>query len=105
MTSVLITIRRLNKNGLKIEPDYHFENHPELDGTGPHWTALDRMEKAYPSVDVNREVKFVDEGHLITSAGISAGIEMALHVVAVLYGIETAAHTAKHMEYDWQTGY
>ncbi|SDK41579.1 DJ-1/PfpI family protein [Alkalibacterium thalassium] len=146
------------RNGLKVEPDYHFGNHPELDvlvipgGYGArevesknevvvdwvrnqdevvekmtsvctgsfilaeagllegkrattHWTALDRMEKEYPSVDVKREVKFVDEGHLITSAGISAGIEMALHVVAILYGKETAAHTAKHMEYDWQTGY
>lgn len=146
------------RNGLKVEPDYHFENHPNLDvlvvpgGYGArevesknevvvdwvrnqdevvkkmtsvctgsfilaeagllegkrattHWTALDRMEKEYPSVDVKREVKFADEGHLITSAGISAGIEMALHVVAVLHGIETAAHTAKHMEYDWQTGY
>ncbi|PRY82721.1 DJ-1/PfpI family protein [Alkalibacterium olivapovliticus] len=144
------------RNGLKVEPDYHFDNHPELDivvvpgGYGArevesknpvvvewvkqqndrvqkmtsvctgsfilgeaglldgksattHWTALDRMEKAFPNVTVKRDVKFVDQGHLITSAGISAGIEMALHLVAVLYGKETAANTAKHMEYDWQT--
>lgn len=70
-----------------------------------HWTALDRMEESFPATKVIREVKFVDQGHLVTSAGISAGIEMALHIVAGQLGIDTAANTARHMEYDWQTGY
>lgn len=70
-----------------------------------HWTALDRMEESFPATEVIREVKFVDQGHLVTSAGISAGIEMALHIVAGQLGIDTAANTARHMEYDWQTGY
>ncbi|EXJ24113.1 ThiJ/PfpI family protein [Alkalibacterium sp. AK22] len=70
-----------------------------------HWTALDRLEESFPATEVIREVKFVDQGHLVTSAGISAGIEMALHIVADQLGVDTAANTARHMEYDWQTGY
>jgi transcriptional regulator GlxA family with amidase domain len=41
----------------------------------------------------------VDTGHIVTSAGVSAGIDMALHVVARLHGQETAAWTARRMEY------
>lgn len=70
-----------------------------------HWTTLNRLEKEFPELTVIREVKFVDEGKVITSAGISAGIEMALHLVAKLTTLETARLTARHMEYDWQTQY
>lgn len=70
-----------------------------------HWTTLDRLEKEFPQLTVMRGVKFVDQGHIVTSAGISAGIEMALHLVAELTTLETAQLTAKHMEYDWQTQY
>ena len=45
-------------------------------------------------------VKFVDEGHIITSAGISAGINMSFHIVKNLLGVEIAEETAKNMEYD-----
>ncbi len=41
--------------------------------------------------------------NLITSAGISAGIDMSLHVVSRLHGIEAARWTARRMEYDWRT--
>jgi transcriptional regulator GlxA family with amidase domain len=43
----------------------------------------------------------VDNGRIIVSAGISAGIDMALHVVAKLLGKEQALDTAQYMEYDW----
>jgi len=49
---------------------------------------------------VNR--RFVDHGPLITTAGISAGIDGALHVVSRLAGPEAAQHTATYMEYDWR---
>jgi transcriptional regulator GlxA family with amidase domain len=39
---------------------------------------------------------------VITSAGISAGIDMSLYVVARLHGVEQARWTAAHMEYHWQ---
>lgn len=65
-----------------------------------HWMDLDRLDKDYPNVNVVRNVKFVDEGSLITSGGISAGINMSFHILKKLYGSEVARHTAKRMEYD-----
>ena len=47
------------------------------------------------------DARVVDEGHIITSAGISAGIDMSLHVVSRLYGMDVAMWTARRMEYDW----
>lgn len=49
---------------------------------------------------VQRNVKFVDEGNIITSGGISAGIDMSFHVVRRIMGQEVAKTTAKLMEYD-----
>ena len=64
-----------------------------------HWMDLDRLERQYPHVTVERNVRFVDEGNLVTSAGISAGIDMCLHLVGRLMGAEDARATAKRMEY------
>lgn len=47
---------------------------------------------------MRRGVRFVDDGDLITSAGISAGIEMSLHVVGRLLGVDWARRTARQME-------
>ncbi|AIQ12344.1 DJ-1/PfpI family protein [Paenibacillus durus] len=141
------------RNGLKVTPDYSFENHPPIDilivpgGYGAeeieihnpaviqwiqeqtskaeftasvctgafllakagildgkevttHWMDIDLLEKEYPSVLVVRDVKFVDQGSLITSAGISAGIHMSLHLISRIYGKDIANQTAKRMEYD-----
>ncbi|MFC8687391.1 DJ-1/PfpI family protein [Brevibacillus porteri] len=65
-----------------------------------HWASLDRMEKEFPEVDVQKGVKFVDEGNIVTSAGISAGINMSFHIMKRLVGAEVAEQTAKTMEYD-----
>lgn len=65
-----------------------------------HWASIDRMRETYPSVTVQENIKFVDAGNIISSAGISAGIHMAFHVVNRLLGQEVAQSTAKHMEYD-----
>ena len=65
-----------------------------------HWMDLDRLEKEYPAVKVVRNVKFVDEGDILTSGGISAGINMSFHIIKRLYGVEVAKSTAKKMEYD-----
>jgi transcriptional regulator GlxA family with amidase domain len=46
----------------------------------------------------------VDEGNLITAAGISAGIDVALHLVERLGGEELALRTARQMEYSWNRG-
>ena len=67
--------------------------------------ALDGLEGNYPRIDVRRDVRFVDNGQVITTAGISAGIDGALHLVAKLQGINAAKRTAYYMEYDnWMPG-
>jgi len=73
-----------------------------LDGKAAttHWASYDRLEKDFPAVQVKRDVKFVDEGDIVTSGGISAGINMSFHIVERLLGAETARETAKRMEYD-----
>lgn len=67
-----------------------------------HWGSIDRLREGYTGIDVRENVRFVDEGSIITSAGISAGIDMALHVVARLHGMDAAHATARYMEYDWR---
>ncbi|MDA1836578.1 DJ-1/PfpI family protein [Bacillus cereus group sp. BY17LC] len=65
-----------------------------------HWASIQTFKKDFPNVEVIENVKFVDEGHIITSAGISAGINMSFHIVKNLLGVEIAEETAKSMEYD-----
>jgi transcriptional regulator GlxA family with amidase domain len=65
-----------------------------------HWMDIDKFEKMYDKIDVKHEVKFVDETSIITSGGISAGINMSFHIIKRLLGIEIAKTTAKRMEYD-----
>lgn len=62
---------------------------------------LDVLEKNYPKVSVLRGVRYVDNGKIVTTAGVSAGIDGALHMVAKLEGLPVAANTALYMEYDW----
>ena len=50
-----------------------------------------------------RRARWVEDGKYITAAGVSAGIDMALHIVARLFGQEQAKETARYMEYDWRT--
>lgn len=67
--------------------------------------ALQGLRENYPKVDVRNNVRFVDNGKVITTAGISAGIDGALHLVAKLQGINAAKRTAYYMEYDnWGLG-
>jgi transcriptional regulator GlxA family with amidase domain len=67
-----------------------------------HWGSFDWMRENHPSVEMLENVRFVDEGRIITSAGVSAGIDMALHIVERLHGRDVAAETARGMEYDWR---
>lgn len=67
-----------------------------------HWEDIDELERSYPSVKVIRSQRWVDEGTVVTSGGISAGIDMSLHLVSKIYGLELAEKTAKQMEFDWR---
>jgi len=64
-----------------------------------HWRSLDWMRDAFPEVKVEFEKHVVEDGRVVTSAGISAGIDMALRVVARYFGENIARATARHMEY------
>lgn len=68
-----------------------------------HHSALDALRKRYPKVEVVENRKFVDTGLCVTAAGVSSGIEGALHVVGRMCSPETAAKVAKYMEYAWPT--
>lgn len=75
----------------------------KLDGLSAttHWASVESMRETYESISMQADTRFVDQGRIITSAGISAGIDMSLHVVSRLHGQETAAWTARRMEYNW----
>ena len=67
-----------------------------------HWTAIRNLRRQVPTATVLENVRFVDNGQIITTAGISAGIDGSLHVVERLLGTQAAKLTAKAMEYNWQ---
>jgi transcriptional regulator GlxA family with amidase domain len=64
-----------------------------------HWRSLDWMRESFPAVTVEYDKHVVEDGRILTSAGISAGIDMALKVVARYFGEGIARATARHMEY------
>jgi transcriptional regulator GlxA family with amidase domain len=64
-----------------------------------HWRSLPSMRESFPAVTVEEKLHVVEDGNVLTSAGISAGIDMALRVVARYHGDEVARATARHMEY------
>lgn len=69
-----------------------------------HHGALDELRLINPNVRVDGARRFVDNGRVIASGGISAGIDMSLHVVSRLLGNDQALETARYMEYDWNSG-
>jgi transcriptional regulator GlxA family with amidase domain len=72
-----------------------------LDAT-THWEDLDALRALRPAVRVQSGVRWVDQGALVTSAGISAGIDMSLHLVQRLHSRDLAVRTARQMEFDWE---
>jgi transcriptional regulator GlxA family with amidase domain len=69
-----------------------------------HREDVDELERRFPRVRVRRDVRWVDEGRVVTSAGISAGIDMSLHLVRRHHGEDLAGATAHQMEYEWRRG-
>jgi transcriptional regulator GlxA family with amidase domain len=67
-----------------------------------HHGALDELKAAAPNAIIRPDRRFVDNGQIILSGGISAGIDMAFHVVSRLLGRDAALETARYMEYDWR---
>lgn len=65
-----------------------------------HRGALDLLAELDPTIDVRPDERFVDDGDVITSSGVSAGIDMALHLVARLAGTERAREVRRAIQYD-----
>lgn len=64
-----------------------------------HHECFDLLRKIAPHTEIVETERFVDNGRILTAAGISAGIDCSLHVVERLLGSESAARTAQYMEY------
>ncbi len=138
-------------NGLKVQPDYSFDSHPDIDilvipgGFGSrkliknekvlnwvkrnylkskitcsvcsgalvlgklglldnlnsttHHQVTELLKEIAPLTNVDKEKRYIDNGKVMTSAGISAGIDLALHIVKKIYGIDAEIKTVEHMEY------
>lgn len=68
-----------------------------------HWKAMDQLKEAAPNTKLVYDKRWVDNGRVITSAGVSAGVDMSLYVIAKLFGKNVANETARDMQYDhWQ---
>ncbi|UTA70346.1 DJ-1/PfpI family protein [Emticicia sp. 21SJ11W-3] len=66
-----------------------------------HFKAVEQMRAVAPDTTLLPEERWVDNGRIILSAGVSAGIDMALYVVAKLHGKEVADETARYIQYDY----
>jgi transcriptional regulator GlxA family with amidase domain len=67
-----------------------------------HWEDIADLRAAFPDLHVHDDRRWVDNGRVVTSAGISAGIDMSLHLVERLAGRELAEATARQMDVDWR---
>ena len=67
-----------------------------------HWEDIPSLRGRFPGIQVHDGPRWIDEGRVLTSGGVSAGIDMSLHLVARLAGRDTALATARQMDYAWQ---
>ena len=65
-----------------------------------HWASLNLLSELDPTVITDVDARYVDDGDLVTSAGVSAGIDMALHLVDRLAGTERARDVRRGIQYD-----
>ena len=75
-----------------------------LDGAAAttHWAALDELAALGEGIQVRGEERFIDNGLVITAAGVSAGIDMALHLIARLHSPDRARVIRRYIQYDPQ---
>jgi transcriptional regulator GlxA family with amidase domain len=65
-----------------------------------YWSQLGTLAELDPTIEIRADDRFVDSGEVVTSAGVSAGIDMALHLVARLHSRERARQVKKAIQYD-----
>lgn len=66
-----------------------------------HWQDIADLKRMFPTLNLVQDVRWVDEGKVITSGGISAGIDMSLHLISKLHSDHLAEKTARQMEFAW----
>ncbi len=66
-----------------------------------HHTAFDRLAELSPTTNIIQDKRFVESGNIITSGGVSAGIDLALHIVESQLGSEALAAVKSEMEWGW----
>ena len=66
-----------------------------------HWEDINDLQIQYPKLRVKQDVRWVEQGKIITSGGISAGIDMSLHLVKLMSSHQHAIATSKQMEFCW----
>jgi transcriptional regulator GlxA family with amidase domain len=67
-----------------------------------HWASLELLADTDPTIEVRPDERYVDDGDVITSAGVSAGIDMALHLVRRLVSVDRAKQVRRYIQYDPQ---
>ena len=65
-----------------------------------HWQTLELLPTLGHEIEVRPDDRFVDNGNVLTAAGVSAGIDMALHLVARLHSTERAREVRRYIQYD-----
>jgi transcriptional regulator GlxA family with amidase domain len=65
-----------------------------------HWGSLEALGRLGRRIEVRPEARFVDDGDILTAAGVSAGIDLALHLVARLHSVERARDVRRYIQYD-----
>lgn len=66
-----------------------------------HWEDIPDLRQQFPELHVQENTRWIDAGNLVSSGGISAGIDMSLYLVERLHSRDLAERTARQMEYDW----
>jgi transcriptional regulator GlxA family with amidase domain len=73
-----------------------------LEGRGAttHWDDFDELPSIDSSIEARRDARYVDDGDIITAAGISAGIDMALHLIVRLHSEDRAREIKRRLQYE-----
>ena len=66
-----------------------------------HWEDIEELRSRWPDLDVRENVRYLDHGDIATSAGISAGLDLALHLVRRMESTDIATRTARQMDFHW----
>ena len=65
-----------------------------------HWATFDELHQHHPELDLDARARWVVDGNVVTAAGVSAGIDMALWLVGQLYDVEHARQVQRWIQYD-----